>query len=149
MPADSATITFTRAITVAQGVYPPGHLGELTQHLPFDLVDAVLAETGTTQRRLRNLPSRVGVYFLLALGLFPELGYRRVWDKLTGGLQGLGVRHPSEKGLREVRRRLGAAPIKALFEVVAGPLATPGLPGPARGAVSGAGARSPSTAAPL
>ena len=27
------------------------------------------------QRRLRDLPSRVGVYFVLALGLFPRLGY--------------------------------------------------------------------------
>jgi hypothetical protein len=31
------------------------------------------------QRRLRDLPSRVGVYFLLALGMYPRLGYARVW----------------------------------------------------------------------
>ncbi|MFJ4833815.1 transposase domain-containing protein [Streptomyces sp. NPDC088747] len=31
------------------------------------------------QRRLRDLPSRVGVYFLLAMCLFPEVGYRLVW----------------------------------------------------------------------
>jgi hypothetical protein len=35
----------------------------------------------------------------------------------------------SEKALRELRRRLGAAPFKALFEVVAGPLAQPRTPG--------------------
>jgi hypothetical protein len=34
-----------------------------------------------------------------------------------------------EKALRDLRRRLGPAPIKALFEVVAGPLAQPGTPG--------------------
>ncbi|WP_370360385.1 transposase domain-containing protein, partial [Catenulispora sp. MAP12-49] len=60
-----------RAIEVAAGVFAPGHLGELTQFLPFELVDAVLADTGTVQQRLRVLPSRVGVYFVLALGLFP------------------------------------------------------------------------------
>src|SRR4029077_19009068 len=36
---------------------------------------------------------------------------------------------PSEKALRDLRRRLGPAPLKALFEVVAGPLAQPGTPG--------------------
>ena len=106
-------------------MYAPGHLGELTQYLPFEVVDDVLAQTGATQRRLRDLPSRVGVYFTLALGLFPHLGYSRVWQKLIVGLAGLPVACPSEKALRDLRRRLGAAPLKMLFEVVAGPLAQP------------------------
>jgi len=111
------------------GVFAPGHLGELTQYLPFELVDDILEQTRTVQRRLRDLPSRVGVYFVLALGMFPRLGYARVWDKLTAGLAGLPVPHPSEKALRDLRRRLGPAPLKALFEVVAGPLAQPRTPG--------------------
>jgi len=81
------------------------------------------------QRRLRALPSRTGVYFLLVLAMFPRLGYARVWGKLTAGLAGLGVASPSEKALRDLRRRLGPAPLKALFEVVAGPLAPSGTPG--------------------
>ena len=56
---------------MAAGVFGPGHLGELTWQVPFELADAVLAETRTRERRLRDLPSRVGVYFVLALGLFP------------------------------------------------------------------------------
>jgi hypothetical protein len=36
---------------------------------------------------------------------------------------------PSEKALRDLRRRLGPAPLKALFEIVAGPLAQPCTPG--------------------
>ncbi|MEU0648319.1 transposase domain-containing protein [Streptomyces umbrinus] len=125
----SATSTFTRTLTVAQGVFAPGHLGELTKYLPFELVDDVLAETGAVQRRLRVLPSRVGVYFLLALGLFPHLGYAKVWDKLVTGLAGLPVAVPSEKALRDLRRRLGPVPLKTLFDVVAGPLAQPRTPG--------------------
>ena len=125
----SATTTITHTVTVAAGVYAPGHLGELTRYLPFELVDDILEQTKTVQRRLRDLPSRVGVYFMLALGLFPRLGYTRVWDKLTTGLTGLPVPGPSEKALRELRRRLGPAPLKALFEVVAGPLAQPRTPG--------------------
>jgi len=68
--AESATTTITHAVTVAAGVFAPGHLDELTRFLPFELVDDVLTETRTVQRRLRELPSRVGVYFVLALGLF-------------------------------------------------------------------------------
>lgn len=129
MRAQSATTTITRAVTAAAGVFAPGHLGELTQYLPFELVDDVLEQTRTVQQRLRDLPSRVGVYFVLALGMYPRLGYARVWDKLVAGLAGMDVPRPSEKALRDLRRRLGPAPLKALFEVVAGPLAQPRSPG--------------------
>ncbi|MED7949579.1 IS4 family transposase [Streptomyces sp. BE303] len=129
MPSKCATTTLTRTITLASGLFAPGHLGELTQQVPFELVDAILDETLTTQRRLRQLPSRVGVYFLLALALFPTLGNARVWDKLTAGLHQLTPHRPSEKALRDLRRRLGPAPMKALFEVLAGSLAQPRTPG--------------------
>jgi hypothetical protein len=72
-------------ISVAAGVFAPGHLRELTQIVDFALVDAVLAETGAVQRRIRLLPSRVVVYFVLALALVEDCGYRAVWDKLTCG----------------------------------------------------------------
>ena len=129
MRTQSATITITRAVTAAGGVFAPGHLGELTQYLPFELVDDVLEQTRTVQRRLRLLPSRAGVYFVLALAMFPRLGYARVRGKLTAGLAGLNLPAPSEKALRDLRRRLGPAPLRALFEVVAGPLAQPHTPG--------------------
>jgi hypothetical protein len=105
--SEFASITVARPITAAPGIFAPGHLGELTQYLPFELVDDVLSETKTVQRRLRDLPSRVGVYFVLALMLFPRLGYARVWRKLTAGLASLEVPSPSEKALRDLRRRLG------------------------------------------
>jgi Insertion element 4 transposase N-terminal/Transposase DDE domain len=118
----------SRAVSASSvDVFAAGHLGELTQYLPVELVDDVLEATKTMQRRLRDLPSRVGVYFLLALGMFPGLGYLRVWDKLTAGLP--AVPRPSEKALRDLRRRLGPAPLRALFQVVAGPLGQPRTPG--------------------
>lgn len=132
MSAKSAMVTFTRTVTVPGGVLAPGHLGELTQLAPFELVDDILERTRTVQRRLRDLPSRAGVYFLLALALFPGLGYKQVWAKLTAGLRdldGLEVASPSEKALRDLRRRLGPAPLKELSEVLAGPLAWPYAPG--------------------
>lgn len=36
---------------------------------------------------------------------------------------------PSTKALRDLRRRLGSAPVRALFEVLAGLLAQPTTPG--------------------
>jgi hypothetical protein len=119
----------TRTITVAAGPFAPGHLGELTQVVPFELVDAVLEETGARERRLRLLPSRVGVYFLLAMCLFPRPGYLGIWGKLVTALDGLGLAAPSPKGLRDLRRRIGIAPVKALFGVLAGPLGQPRTPG--------------------
>ncbi|WP_191971620.1 transposase domain-containing protein [Streptomyces luteolifulvus] len=127
LPSPLATIT--RTVTVAASRFAPGHLGELTPVVPFELVDAVLSETRTVQRRLRDLPSRVGVYFLLATCMFPEVGYGLVWAKLTAGLSGMPVVRPSTKALRDLRRRLGSAPVRALFEVLAGPLARPTMPG--------------------
>jgi hypothetical protein len=56
------------------------------QLVPFEIVDEALAGTGTTQRRIRELPSRVVVYVLLAGCLFPELEYPGVWRKLTAGV---------------------------------------------------------------
>jgi hypothetical protein len=121
-------MTRSREITVAAGRFAAGHVGGLTPFLPFELVDAVLEETRAVQQRLRDLPSRVGVYFLVALCLFPEVGYGLVWDKMTSGLGG-GLPTPSAKALRDLRRRVGCAPMRALFEVVAGALAQPRTPG--------------------
>lgn len=97
--------------------------------VPFELVDAVLADTRSAERRLRVLPSRVGVYFLLAMCLFPEIGYRLVWDKMTTALAGMPMISPTAKALRDLHRGLGSAPVKALFEVLAGALAQPTTPG--------------------
>jgi hypothetical protein len=104
-------------------------VGELTRIVPFELVDAVLEESGAREKRLRLLPSRVGIYFVLAMCLFPRPGYLGIWAKLTAALGGLGLASPSAKALRELRRRIGIAPLKALFETLAGSLGQPRTPG--------------------
>ena len=114
---------------VAPGILAPGHLGELTRIVPFELVDSLIDEARVREQRVRDLPSRAGVYFLLAMCLFPRAGYLAAWGKLTAALDGPGLPWPSPKGLRDLRRRIGAAPLRALFEVLAGPLDRPGTPG--------------------
>lgn len=119
----------TRTITLAGGRYAPGHLGELTQHLPFEMVDTALSATRTTQSRLRDLPSRVVVYLLLAACLFPEVGYPGVWRKLTAGLTGIPTATPTAGGLGQARHRIGAAPLRWLFDLLRGPAAVCGQRG--------------------
>ena len=121
---DSQSV-ITRTITVAGGRFAPGHLGELTQHLPFEMVDEALAATRTIQSRLRDLPSRVVVYLLLAGCLFPEVGYPGVWRKLTAALQGcLPTVTPTPAGLAAARQRVAVAPLRWLFDLLRGPAAT-------------------------
>jgi hypothetical protein len=88
------------------------------------MVDDVLAMTGSGQRRIRLLPARVVVYLLLAACLFADLGYRKVWERLTSGLGGLSIATPTVSALRQARQRLGPAPMRALFDVLRGPAAT-------------------------
>jgi hypothetical protein len=86
----------------------------------------VPAETGAVQRRLRVLPSRLGLYFVLAMCLFPGTGYRGVRAKLTAGLDACC---PDAKALRHLQRRAGTAPLQAPFALLARPVAWPRTPG--------------------
>ncbi|WSX33893.1 transposase domain-containing protein (plasmid) [Streptomyces sp. NBC_00984] len=61
--------------------------------------------------------------FLLALALFEDCSYRGVWGKLTAGLEGLPLVRPAASSLSRARRRVGAAPLRRLFEILAGPVA--------------------------
>ena len=110
-----------RAVTVAGGRFAPGHLGELTQQVPFEMVDAVLEQTCRVQRRARDLPARVVVYLLLGGCLFAELGYSQVWGRLTAGLDGLPAAAPTASAMTQARRRLGPGPLRELFALLRGP----------------------------
>ena len=117
----------SRVVMVAGGRFAPGHLGELTQQVPFEMVDAVLEETCRVQRRVRDLPARVVVYLLLAGCLFAELGYAQVWARLVAGLGGLPAARPTAAAMTQARRRLGPGPLRELFFLLRGP-----APGSAR-----------------
>jgi hypothetical protein len=119
-----AQSVITRKIVVAGGVFAPGHLGELTRIISFEMVDAVLAECGAAQRRVRKLPARVVVYLLLAAALFETAGYPAVWRKLTSALDGAAVQ-VTAAALWQARTRLGPAPVRALFDLLRGSAAAP------------------------
>lgn len=109
-------------------------IGVLTRIFHRDLVDEVLRETRSTEQRSRLLPARVVVYYVLALCLFCEDAYEEVMRKLVNGLRFLGNwsddwRVPTTSAISQARQRLGEAPLAALFDRVAVPLARPGTRG--------------------
>lgn len=107
----------------APGVFAPGHLGELTAQIPPEVVDTVLAETGRVEQRARLLPARVVVYLLLAGVLFEGMGWRQVWARLVTGLDQPRL-VPSSPAISQALRRVGVAPLAALFDLLRGPAAT-------------------------
>ncbi|EKX65046.1 IS4 family transposase [Streptomyces ipomoeae] len=110
-------------------VWLPGHLGALTRWVPPSLVDEVVQAAGCVERRVRLLPARVVVYFVLVLGLFGECGYRRVWSAMTAGWPRGMVADPSAAALRQARQRLGVKPLMMLFDRLRGPVGTAATPG--------------------
>lgn len=111
-----------------RAAFAAGHLGELTQVITPSMVDAALIATGRVQVRVRKLPSRVTVYFVLAMALFGECGYRGVWAAMVAA-PGVEDLDPSAAALRQARRRVGSAPLAVLFDQVKGILATRDSPG--------------------
>jgi hypothetical protein len=101
-------------------VFAPGHLGELTQIVPFEMVDAAVEAAPSGPTRVRELPARVVVYLLLAGALFAGTGYTRVWAKMTAGLTTPAARFGSS-ALSQARRRVGVGPLRELFDLLKGP----------------------------
>jgi hypothetical protein len=106
----------------------------LTRVFPAELVDRVVAQAGRGERRQRLLPARVVVYYVLGLALYSSSSYEEVIRMLVDGLSWAeGWRSPwsvpTKGALAQARSRLGPEPLRALFEQVAVPLATPQVAG--------------------
>ena len=108
-------------------------VGVLARAFPRELVDEVIDAAGARERRRRVLPAWLTLYFTLALALFMDRGAARVMRKLAGVLawaeRGVAVAVPSEEALSNARARLGAEPLRLLFENVAGFVARPDAAG--------------------
>jgi hypothetical protein len=65
------------------------------------------------QKRVRLLPSRVVVYFVLALALFEQCSYWAVWGGLVAGLDALGLARPCVSALCRARRRVGPQAVQS------------------------------------
>ena len=106
---NSATPAFARR----GAVFAPGHLGELTRQVPFELVDAVLAETRTRRAAAAGaaVPGR-GVLRVWPLRLFPGLGTAKVWASCSPAARsaaGVGVGQGVAGSAPPARRGAGEA----------------------------------------
>lgn len=90
--------------------------------------------TGKLEKRTRSLPAHVVVYFVIAMAIFGRDGYEEVLRKLVNGLRFLRNwdsrwKVPTTGAISQARIRLGAEPMKELFERLAHPVARPGTLG--------------------
>jgi len=90
---------------------------------PPALVDRVIEECGRGGQRNRLLPPRTVVYFVLTMCLFPQSSYEEVGRLLAAaavhvGLVPAAAPTPTTAALSRARARLGADPLRALFNEV-------------------------------
>lgn len=108
-------------------------VGLLAVFCPASRIDAILQETGRLEQRTRLLPSRLVVYYVLAMALYSREGYREVYRLLVEGLRAmdptLPITVPRKSAFSKARERVGSAPLRRLFETTAVPMALPGSKG--------------------
>lgn len=102
-------------------------VGVLAKVLPADAIDAAIAATGRKEQRVRLLPARVMVYFVLAMCIWSDEAYVEVMTLLTQGLASMKRWSktwtvPTDAGIAIARSRLGSDPFAELFRAVAKPL---------------------------
>jgi hypothetical protein len=104
-------------------------VGVIATFFPADKVREVLRQTHRESIRERDLPAHVVVYYVMALALYMRSSAREVLRCLLEGVQWLldpstKVRVAGDSGISQARSRLGAEPLKQLYEGVVGPIAT-------------------------
>jgi transposase IS4-like protein len=103
-------------------------LGVIAKYFPLEKVHAVLEKTGRASRRERDLPAHVVMYYVIALALYMRSSYREVLRCLLEGVQWLlnpsmPLKVAGKSGISQARSRLGAEPVRALYELVVTPIA--------------------------
>src|SRR5271168_5147833 len=86
-------------------------LGVIAKTFPIVKVREVLAETGKSSVRQRDLPAHVVVYYVIALALFMNSSCREVLRCLLEGLQWLKgpsalIKVAGKSGISQARARL-------------------------------------------
>jgi hypothetical protein len=121
------------AKSISQGNTATEHLsmGILALCFPLQRINAIITACGKADKRVRDLPAALVVYYVIALSLFPGVAYQSVLRWLLSGLQWLGnhrFRVACRESLSDARQRLGALPMQRLHEETGLPMADKSLP---------------------
>lgn len=122
------------AKNISQGNTATEHLsvGVLALCFPLQKITTIIAACDKSDKRVRDLPAALMVYYVIALSLFPGVAYQSVLRWLLSGLQWLGnhqFRVACRESLSNARQRLGALPMQKLHEEMALPMAEKSLAG--------------------
>jgi hypothetical protein len=118
------------AAKLPSGVRVSDHisLGVLARAIPLEAVRQVLAQTGRSSQRQRDLPAHVMVYYVIALALYMGSSMREVLRCLLDGLRALwgpgAVKVAGKSAITQARKRLGEEPLRQLYERLVRPVAT-------------------------
>ncbi|MFT3816821.1 MAG: transposase domain-containing protein [Rubrivivax sp.] len=95
--------------------------------VPPEAVHEALDAHGRNSRRIRAFPAVAGVYYVMALSLYPEASYEAVFSAVSQGLAWhAGVPQPagvSKVAISLLRSRIGAQPLADLVRHCCVPLA--------------------------
>src|SRR5919201_1061928 len=101
----------------------------LQRAVPPEAIRAVLRERGNPVRRARKLTAEATIWVLIALNVYTHLAVGHVLRKVSQGLRFIWpdptYRVPGASAFVYRRYQLGAAPVVALYERLARPIATP------------------------
>jgi Insertion element 4 transposase N-terminal/Transposase DDE domain len=99
----------------------------LARVVAAEVVHDVLNAHGCNSQRLRSFPAVVGVYYCIALSLYPEAAYEEVFAAVSQGLAwAAGAPAPtrvSKASISVARSKIGAAPLQDLVQRCCVPMA--------------------------
>jgi hypothetical protein len=103
-------------------------LEALSRHIPPERIEAALEGTGgRCKRRNRKIPASAVVWLVIAIGLWGDADVPSLWRQVVGTMVSLwravaGLRPPCKSALSQARKRVGARPMRRLFNATASPL---------------------------
>jgi hypothetical protein len=122
--------------TIAENTRFPDavNLNAIEQVVPQAVVEAVIADLGVKEQRVRKLPAKVTVLLCVAMGLFTNIALEQVLSKMVKGLRYIwpGVEDyqtANKSAICQARYQLGAQPVVELFHRICKPIATEQTPG--------------------
>lgn len=107
------------AILFANEVAQPFDWNRLGEHLPYEWIEAALAEQGRASIRHRRLPAQQVVWLVIALALYRHRSIGEVLAELDLALPDVSAPFVTDGAVTKARQRLGAKPVESLCQMSA------------------------------